>query len=583
MKKNLLFLSLFINLYFYVSVVSAQTGKVSGKHASQLKYDYAAQGLTRFGPGAGDYARMLDSLKKQLARSVRSVFRNGSERTMFTDWIRDHVHVMKAMKYFVPDLKSYLEYFLEEQTPEGMYYDYCDPIDDWSGCRLALFDKRYWKVDIYDKVQLHRLPLEADVEYLVVEGAYQYWQATGDTAFIRKWMPNLEKGLEYSMSDPLRWSAHYGLVKRAYTLDTWDFMYMPWTTTDDPVRDMPVIEEEIMKFVIGPSTPMGIMHGDNSGMYAACRQLAILHRVLGNPVNGQIWDMEAEQFRVRANNLLWNGKYYAHFKEIDPPPANFPKIDQKNILSLSNPYDINRGLPTEEMAESIIQTYLDLKEKTKNESFAEWFSIYPAIHPNYGGFPPGTYVNGGILTIVAGELAKAAFQHGYEAYGVDILNRVSKLMDKHKGRLPVVYHPDGSVDKYIPNNWGQAAVYSALVEGLAGVVDKSILFETAEVSPRWLAAGIDDVDAVVAYGPNGKRVRYVYNADRAAGNIRLELEGDAKQYRIRFLLPKKVNNASAKVGDQTVPVEMETIRASQYAVLDKVTGGHVVVELKYLE
>jgi hypothetical protein len=52
------------------------------------------------------------------------------------------------------------------------------------------------------------------------------------------------------------------------------------------------------------------------------------------------------------------------------------KIDQKNTLSLSNPYDINRGLPTQEMALSIINTYRSLKENNKLNSFAEWFGIY---------------------------------------------------------------------------------------------------------------------------------------------------------------------------------------------------------------
>jgi hypothetical protein len=326
---------------------------------------------------------------------------------------------------------------------------------------------------------------------------------------------------------------------------------------------------------------MGIMHGDNSGMYAACRQLAIFQRVLGDSIKGEIWDKEAELFRIRANNLLWNGKFYMHFKVIDSVPANFPKVDQQNTLSLSNSYDINRGLPTEQMAESIIQTYLDLKKKTATESFAEWFSIYPAIQPNYGGFPAGTYVNGGILTIVAGELAKAAFQHGFETYGVDILNRVSKLMDQHKGRLPVVYHPDGSVDKYIPNNWGQAAVYSAMIEGLAGVVDKSVLFETAEISPRWLAAGIEDVDVVVGYGPNNKKIRYVYKINRPKRTIHLELDGDVRHYNIRFLLPSGSAHATARVGNRITPSHIENIRSSRYAVLQQFQGGHVMVDLSY--
>ncbi len=60
-------------------------------------------------------------------------------------------------------------------------------------------------------------------------------------------------------------------------------------------------------------------------------------------------------------------KYYAHFIEDDPMPS-YLKMDQKNTLSLSNPYDINRGLPTTKMAQSIIKTYKDLKESNKKNS-----------------------------------------------------------------------------------------------------------------------------------------------------------------------------------------------------------------------
>lgn len=538
-----------------------------------------AEGLTRFGENTGRYASLLASLRKQMARSVYSLNLGGRERTVFVPWIRDHVHVMKAMKFWARELRSHLEFFLEQQTPEGLYHDYYDPVTDPDIVRLGVFHQRYWKILPGGKVQLVRLPLEADLEYLVVEGVYHYWQATGDLAFVNQWLPALEKGMAYSMNDPLRWSRKFRLVKRAYTLDTWDFQNPPGSTAAYRYDPRPAeMEKEI--FNIDGNTPMGIMHGDNSGMYAACRQLAVMHRALGHPADGDIWDREAETFRARANKVCWNGRFYAHFVEDDPLPAHLSHMDQKNILSLSNSYDINRGLPTEEMAESIIQTYLDLKEKTKNESFAEWFSIYPAVPP-YSGYPPGSYVNGGVLTIVAGELAKAAFQHGYETYGVDILGRIAKLMDQHNGVLHAGFNPDGKIDSGIPDNWAQAAVVSALIEGLAGVVDRGSLFESVEISPRWMAAGIDQADVTVAYGPTGKQVRYSYKLDKAARTIRIQANGDAKLYRIRLLLPEDAGSASAQAGGASVEPAIETIRNSRYAVLERVPGGSELIELRY--
>ena len=127
-------------------------------------------------------------------------------------------------------------------------------------------------------------------------------------------------------------------------------------------------------------------------------------------------------------------------------------MDQENTLGISNPYDINRGMPTEEMAQSIIKTYFDLIEETIDKSFAEWFGIYPPVEPFFGTENPGQYLNGGVISIVAGELAKAALQHAYEAYGIDIINRLIDVTEKFDGYLPCVMQPDGTKGEGIPDN-----------------------------------------------------------------------------------------------------------------------------------
>ena len=47
----------------------------------------------------------------------------------------------------------------------------------------------------------------------------------------------------------------------------------------------------------------------------------------------------------------------------------------------------------------------------------------------------GDYMNGGISPLLAGELAKGAFDHGMEAYGVDILERLWTLSQRDGGYL----------------------------------------------------------------------------------------------------------------------------------------------------
>jgi hypothetical protein len=534
-----------------------------------------AQVTTSFGKGAGGYGELLNQLRTMLFRSeyLKKVHFLGKERAQFVPWIRDHVHVTKAMKYLVPDVSSFWQFFMETQTQEGLYFDYYYPVTERVNHRMNLFDKRYWRIFPADTIQMHRLPVEADLEYLMVEGAWYIWQATGNNSYLKDWLDDLEDGMQYAMSDPLRWSKKHQLLKRGYTLDTWDFMQLP-TARQEYSKQGKDVQKGI--FDIDATTPMGIMHGDNSGMYAACKQLAAMFAAAGNTPRATVWEHQAEIFRVRTNALCWNGRYYAHFVPDDPMPS-YLKIDQQNTLSLSNPYDINRGLPTHQMAVSIIDTYKDLMSKNELNAFAEWFGVYPAVQPHFADYQPGSYMNGGVNTIVGGELAKAALQHGAEEYGVDILNRMLELVKKHKGNLPVAYKPDGTVDEGIPDNWGQAAVYSALIEGLAGVVDKGQLFREVELSPRWVAANKTDVPVTVAYGPSGKSVSYHFRHQPSSGTIRLSLSGDPEKYTIRMLLPKGKSAAQATLDGKPVKSVIEKVEASAYAVVEATAGKHEII------
>lgn len=544
-----------------------------------LCFSACPQQSTEFGQGAGEYRELFYAMKSLLLNSgfVRDVELGGKQRTQFVPWIRDHVHVMKAMKYFEEDISRFWEFYMETQTKEGLYFDYYYPIDDGLNHRMNLFEKRYWQIFPAEKLQMHRLPVEADLEYLMVEGAYHIWQSAGDDEYIKRWIGGLEEGLYYSMSDHLRWSQKHQLVKRGYTLDTWDFMQLPFDREEYTRRGYDV-QKGI--FDIDETTPMGIMHGDNSGMFAACRQLSLMYRSLGEADKTAIWERQADIFRIRMNNTCWNGKYYAHFIEDDPMPG-YLKMDQKNTLSLSNPYDINRGVPTHEMSASIIKTYRSLKEKNEMNSFSEWFGIYPPVKPHFADYEPGSYMNGGVNTIVGGELAKAALQNGFEEYGVDILNRMLDLVHKHNGDLPVAYKPNGTVDEGIPDNWGQAAVMSALIEGLAGVVDRDKLFRSVELSPRWVAAGKDDVLISVAYPSSGKSVQYHFRHEADKKRIHLTVSGDPETFTIRVLLPHNSRPGSFSVDGRTVKAVTEKVEESVYAVAEIGRSGKHLVILTY--
>jgi hypothetical protein len=129
------------------------------------------------------------------------------------------------------------------------------------------FDNQFYFVDVENQNFFFRMPMEADLEYIMVEGVYTNWQTTGDKVYLKQWLPVLVKGMKYEMTDPLRWSAKSLLVKRPYTIDTWDF-----TSQHDSLKSVDRLLGHIDNT---EKTPKGIMHGDNSGMYQACRQLAV--------------------------------------------------------------------------------------------------------------------------------------------------------------------------------------------------------------------------------------------------------------------------------------------------------------------
>ncbi|MBW3544656.1 MAG: hypothetical protein KY428_03495 [Bacteroidetes bacterium] len=525
----------------------------------------AVAGQTTFSAESGMYGSLLSDLKNNLYQDARikKVHLDNKDRLMFISWIRDHVHVMKAYKYWEKDMGSYLDFFMGRQTPKGMYYDYWMSYKDQNVGQLYftnVFDKEFYFVDVEQQLFFFRMPIEADLEYLLVEGAYTNWQTSGDTTFLNKWLPALERGLAYEMTDPLRWSEKHQLVKRPYSIDTWDFTSEPDSLTG----------ADRLIYHIGNSleTPKGIMHGDNSGMYHAFKQLAIMQRALGSTARAKESDARAEGFRTRLNQLCWNGNYYAHYVPIDPVPTHI-NMNPAKELSLSNTYSINRGATTPQMAVSILEAYKGVWKETKAQSVAEWYGVYPPIEPHFGDYEVGEYMNGAVLPLVGGELAKAAFQNGQEAYGVELLQRLNKIMDMNDRSLPGCVNRDGSAQSEdVPKEWGQAAFVSALVEGLAGVVDKDIQFRQVEISPRWLFAGVDKVSVSVGYGGDGQQVSYEYSYQKAKKTIQLKTMGKFNRYRMRIPLPANAKRAEATLNGHSAGVTLEKVHTTLYAVVD---------------
>lgn len=399
---------------------------------------------TGFTTGSGRLDRFLTATMAEVANDARDAVVDGKRVRTYVGWLRDDTHALKATKYHEPDVTSLVQVFLDHQRPDGMVYDLFTSAGEWDphgqrwlahNSRLNIWGPAWAGFTSDQRHRLERIPVEADVEYLLVENAYQVWQATGDDAWLAQRLPALERAMRYSMTSPLRWSPEHRLVKRGFTIDTWDFQHRLVEKAHPNGNKNPSGWWDHMW--IDERTPWCLMHGDNTGMMQACTQLARMHERLGNADASRDWAAEAEAFRAGLDRVCWNGRFFTHQVHLDPIPGDVG-VDEAAVLSLSNAYALNRGIAGVQAA-SIIREYQQRRATSKDRSFAEWFTIDP---PFTSGFAdrPGDYVNGGVSPIIAGELARGAFAHGFEAYGVDILQRVAALQERDR-EIHAVYHP----------------------------------------------------------------------------------------------------------------------------------------------
>ena len=386
---------------------------------------------------------------------------NGKFYEFFVRWLRDHVHTMKGMKYFYPNLKSAINLYAEYQHNNGMIYDNIYKRDQ--GHRPNYWEKRF-NYDNFMEIsddgwyELKRLPIECDVEYLFLEGIYYTWKATGDTEWMKSLLDKALKAVEYSTTNPYRWSEKYQLIKRGFTIDTWDFQ------SDIDAVDPMVIDNDKTKF--------GIMYGDNTGFAIGLAFLSEMLEVANRPDDAKRIKQLEKEIRERLDKLAWNGNYFRHHVPENPDFVRDFGVDHEALVSLSNSYSVNRGI-THEQVVSIIKTYLRIRSEMPETSPGEWYGIYPPFERGFGGHSmKWEYVNGGVLSIVAGELAHGAFEHGYETYGVEVLNKMADIALTTKDYLHCTYRgamPEKPVRNFTTLSLAKVANGDIRGEGAPGV------------------------------------------------------------------------------------------------------------------
>jgi hypothetical protein len=420
-----------------------------------------------------------------------------------------------------------------------------------------------------DGVQLVRMPAEADVEYLFVEGVYYGWKSNADDGWMARQLDAAIRAMDYSFTDPARFSTKYGLVKRGYTIDTWDFQIEDETTTS--------LFRRWGTLLIDPArSKFGVMFGDDTGYAAACGHLAEMLERSGRREDAARFRARERDVRARLDALAWVGTHFRHWVPEDPSVARDVGVDERAQVSLSNTYALNRGI-SHEQAAAIVRTYQGIRGHLPPGSPGEWYSIYPPFEKGFTAHAaPWQYVNGGVSPIFAGELAHGALEHGFEGYGADVLSRVLDLSKSSGEQIWFAYtgaYPPAPPPRFTPVDLGTLANMDLGGKGAPGV-------------PAWMAALPDDhlgnlptgrqtfagVPFLVADpAANGRRAAIAVSR-RAGFAERVSIPVDARAGSI-YLLHSVGNAGNQRIAGAITFVYDDGTDATQYAVQDRNVSG----------
>ena len=138
-----------------------------------------------------------------------------------------------------------------------------------------------------------------------------------------------------------------------------------------------------------------------------------------------------------------------------------------------------------------------------------------------------------------------------------------------------------SPDALPTDGWGSSAMVYALVEGLAGIVEKHKLFQNVLVSPRWLAAGRNEAKVCTVYGASGASFEYSYAHDEAKRTFELELRGNAS-VNLHLLLPRGMKTVQVDVNGKKTKHFNTKVENSSYVDASFVLEKEALVRITYV-
>jgi len=381
----------------------------------------------------GEFNELFSILLKGMAneenREYSEMIFKGISYKFFVPWDLDNSNVMNGIQYFSPFGYGLTDLLRETQRKDGMIWSFVREGDDYHYYKTAYEPIDFFRRD--ENLFFVRQPVDNHSDYCYVNMFYKQWKASGDSVWMRKTLPSAALALDYCYTDTIRWSKRFNLLKRPYCIDSWDFQ------VDDEYTPEANISPTMV--VVPGKTKYGIFFGDNTGYFEACNQLAEMYEFAGEFAKAEIYRKRGEEILSNLLKLSWNGSFFTHFIDEDSTVKRKLGVDEKTQIAQSNMYSINRGLP-HDINTAIIRTYMDLRENLPPGSPGEWYAIYPPFEKGFGGHgSKWQYMNGGVAGHAIGELARGAYENGYEDYASDIMVRLLDLGKKYNDHIYFSY------------------------------------------------------------------------------------------------------------------------------------------------
>ncbi len=496
----------------------------------------------------------LEANRKELRGRTGLVRAFGAGSLYPQVWLRDSATLIPATRFLYPReyLTSWIEEHLSHQRSDGS-------LQDW----IAAGEASRFVADAPHAAEVFRAPgivltadrntSESDQESSAVIAAAQVFSITGDRGWLRRPVANrpllarLDAALQYVRAQ--RFDAGRGLVTAAFTAD--------WGDVTPVYADQRVI-------YLDAATPVV------AGLYAsalyvrAARDLAGLHRAIGDVAGGRQWDARARLTAEAIERHLWQperGFYRVHRVVSWPAPGRAPEDDDRFAMG-GNAVALLAGLGDEARVRKVVAVAL---ERQKRYGMA---TISGVLLPPYpAGFfrhsilrDEYSYQNGGAWDWFGGRLLLAAFERGQAGMARRELARIAAQAVRTGGL-------------YEWNTRDGQGKGSARYAGSAGVLGGAILAGLYGIDLRSDGLSLhvrlgEGAGRVLVHEPaTGSVVAYEYACDPSRRRLTLRYEASPRQRgTVEVLLPAGRTAAQARLdGGPARPLAVRTVGDDTYA------------------